>query len=115
MRKGLRCGNICVGLVFCVIVGRDQNYTISCSWIFKINFKLCTYIQRLVLLHCDTWCKGSSCLHAWPTCYVEEISCGVPQGSGLGPILFVLCTTPLSTVIERHSILHHSYADDTQL
>ena len=34
---------------------------------------------------------------------------------GFGPILFVLYTTPLSTVIERHSILHHSYADDTQL
>ena len=27
----------------------------------------------------------------------------------------MLYTTPLSTVIERHSILHHSYADDTQL
>ena len=46
MRKGLRSGNIiCVGLVFCVIVGRDQNDTISCSWIFKINFKLCTYSE----------------------------------------------------------------------
>ena len=33
-----------------------------------------------------------------------SVSCGVPQD-----------TTPLSTVIERHSILHHSYADDTQL
>ena len=33
----------------------------------------------------------------------------------MGRILFVLYTTPLSAVIERHSILHHSYADDSQL
>ena len=45
----------------------------------------------------------------------ESVSCGVPKGSVCGPVIFVLYTTPLSAVIERHSILHHSYADDSQL
>ena len=36
---------------------------------------------------------------------------GVPRGSVLGPVLFILYTTPLSTI----DINHHHYADDTQV
>ena len=39
----------------------------------------------------------------------------MPQGSVLGPILFVLCTTPFSAIIANHSVNHQLFADDTQL
>ena len=37
----------------------------------------------------------------------------VPQDTVLGPILFVLYTTPLSDIIANHSVNHQLFADDT--
>ena len=43
------------------------------------------------------------------------LSCGVPQGSCLEPVLFLLHVSQLFQIINKHLPSSHGYADDTQL
>ena len=40
---------------------------------------------------------------------------GVPQGSCLGPLLYIIYSSKLFNIIERHLPISHCYADDSQI
>ncbi len=44
-----------------------------------------------------------------------SMTCQLPQGSILAPLLFSLYMLPMSQIMRNNQIAYHSYADETQI
>ena len=43
------------------------------------------------------------------------LTCGIPQGSVLAPILCCMYTKPIGGIVARHSLNYHCFADNLQI
>ena len=79
----------------------EQSYGITGSSLSWLQSYLSDRAQVVRVAGCNS--SSTSLLH------------GVPQGSLLGPLLFITYSAPIANIIKRHGLWNHCYADDTQI
>jgi len=74
-------------------------------------------IKGIALAWFDSYLKSGKQFAQIKDCQSSQrcLAHGVPQGSVLGPLLYLLNTSPIADIINLHSLQYHLYADDSQL
>ena len=74
-------------------------------------------ISDTVKLWFDSYLPGRTqqVMFAKTLSMVDDVSFGVPRGSVLGPILFILYTSDVFRIIEKFGFKVHAFADDIQI
>jgi len=121
--------------VVCTLLGRlnsayCKHHSTETALLYDLSAAFDTIKHNILITRLSSWFGIHGSVLCWFKSYLlspsfpvkcdsnlssfHTSSC-VPQGSVLGPLLFIMYTTPLSTLISSLSLNHHLQADDTQL
>ena len=79
----------------------------------RLNFKICGTVMKWLQSYLSKRTFSVKVKQSSSKSCVLEI--GVPQGSILGPLLFILFTKDLEEIVTKYGFKVHFYADDTQV
>jgi len=99
------------------------------SCLLDISAAFDTIDHNILITRLSSWFGIHGSVLSWLKSYLSSRSlsvitishifilplCVFPRGSVLGPLLFIMYTTPLNSLISSLSLGHHLYTDDTQL